>query len=109
MGYEIGEWHTRFDKLVAYFEKLAETSDMAEFQTLGPTNQLRPLVVLAINNQNIQNLENIRTNHIKLADPNQAIRMSVPAIINLAYSVHEMNLQVEKQHPYSLLVVGFPK
>lgn len=90
-GYHIGEWHTRYDRLVAYFEKLAETSDMAELHTIGHTNQLRPLVVLAISNpQNIQNLENIRTNHIKLADPNQPMPdvSQMPAIINLAYSVH---------------------
>lgn len=91
LGYEIGEWHTRYDRLVSYFEKLAETSDMAELHTIGYTNQLRPLVVLVIsNNRNIQNLENIRTNHIKLADPNQPMPdvSKMPAILNLAYSVH---------------------
>jgi hypothetical protein len=90
-GYEIGEWHTRYDRLVAYFEKLAEVSDMAELKTIGFTNQLRPLVVLMISKpQNITNLESIRINHIKLADPNQSLPdvSKMPAVINLAYSVH---------------------
>ncbi|WP_040489983.1 M14 family zinc carboxypeptidase [Indibacter alkaliphilus] len=91
LGYEIGEWHTRYDRLVAYFEKLAEVSPMAELKTIGYTNQLRPLVVLVISkSDNIQNLENIRQNHIKLVDPNQNMPdvSGMPAIINLAYSVH---------------------
>lgn len=91
LGYEIGEWHTRYDRLVAYFEKLAEHSDMAQLKVLGQTNQLRPLVVLVISkNENIKNLENIRKNHIQLIDPKKAMPdvANMPAIINLAYSVH---------------------
>ncbi|GHB28627.1 M14 family zinc carboxypeptidase [Mongoliitalea lutea] len=91
LGYEIGEWHTRYDRLVSYFEHLAQSSPMATIQTVGYTNQLRPLVVLTISNPaNIQNLENIRKEHIKLIDPSIPLPdvNSMPAIINLAYSVH---------------------
>lgn len=91
LGYEIGEWHTRYDRLVAYFEKLAEVSDMAELHTIGYTNQRRPLVVLVISKgQNIQNIESIRSNHLKLVDPQAPMPdvSSMPAVINLAYSVH---------------------
>ncbi|MFD2201189.1 M14 family zinc carboxypeptidase [Shivajiella indica] len=91
LGYEIGEWHTRYDRLIAYFEELAEVSDMAELHTIGYTNQKRPLVVLVISNSsNIQNLQSIRTNHIKLVDPSQPLPdvSNMPAVINLAYSVH---------------------
>lgn len=90
-GYHIGEWHTRYDRLVGYFEELAKVSDMAELHTIGYTNQLRPQVVLVISkNQHIQNLEAVRTNHIKLTDPNQPMPdvSNMPAVINLAYSVH---------------------
>lgn len=91
LGYEIGEWHTRYDRLVAYFEALAAHSDMAELQVLGQTNQLRPLIVLVISHKdNIQNLEDIRQKQLQLADPSQPLPdvSSMPAIINLAYSVH---------------------
>ena len=91
LGYHVGEWHTRYDRLVGYFQMLADKSDMAELVTIGYTNQLRPLVVLVISNkENISNLETIRTNHLKLVNP--ALPMpdvsNMPAIINLAYSVH---------------------
>jgi hypothetical protein len=91
LGYEIGEWHTRYDRLIAYFEHLAASSDMAQLQVLGYTNQLRPLVVLIISKtENINNLESIRTKHMQLADPMQTMPdvSKMPAIINLAYSVH---------------------
>jgi len=64
---------------------------MAELKTIGYTNELRPLVVLVISKpQNISNLESIRLNHIKLADPDQPLPdvSQMPAVINLAYSVH---------------------
>ncbi|PSL07472.1 M14 metallopeptidase family protein [Cecembia rubra] len=91
LGYEIGEWHTRYDKLIAYFEKLAHSSSMAELQVIGQSHQLRPLVVLVISNSdNIQNLEKVRLNHLQLVDPQKPLPdvSRMPAIINLAYSVH---------------------
>lgn len=91
LGYHVGEWHTRYDRLVGYFQLLADKSDMAELVTIGYTNQLRPLVVLVISNkENISNLESIRTNHLKLVDPTLPMPdvSDMPAIVNLAYSVH---------------------
>ncbi|MBW3468034.1 M14 family zinc carboxypeptidase [Arthrospiribacter ruber] len=91
LGYEIGEWHTRYDRLVAYFEKLAEVSPNAELKTIGYTYQMRPLVVLVISKaEHIQNLESIRVNHLKLTDPKVDMPdvSLMPAIVNLAYSVH---------------------
>ncbi|MCR9016678.1 M14 family zinc carboxypeptidase [Aquiflexum gelatinilyticum] len=91
LGYHVGEWHTRYDRLVGYFQLLADKSDMAKLVTIGYTNQLRPLVVLVISNkENISNLESIRTNHLKLVDPTFPMPdvSDMPAIVNLAYSVH---------------------
>ncbi|SIT15273.1 M14 metallopeptidase family protein [Belliella pelovolcani] len=91
VGYEIGEWHTRYDRLIAYFEALAAASDQAELQVINQTNQLRPLVVLIIGkSDHINNLESIRQKHLQLVDPNQPKPdvSNMPAIINLAYSVH---------------------
>lgn len=91
LGYHVGEWHTRYDRMVGYLEKLAESSDMADLKTVGYTNEHRPLVVLVISKaDNINNLENIRNNHLRLVDPKVDMPdvSSMPAIINLAYSVH---------------------
>ena len=40
LGYEIGDFHTRHDRMVSYMEKLAEVSDKAHFQTIGYTLSL---------------------------------------------------------------------
>ena len=48
LGYSIGDFHTRHDRVVAYMEKLAELSDKANFQIIGYTNERRPQVVLTI-------------------------------------------------------------
>ena len=67
LGYEIGDFHTRHDRMVAYMEKLAEVSDKANFQIIGYTNEMRPQVVLTITTpDNYNNLENIRQAHLKL-------------------------------------------
>ncbi|MDO9553788.1 M14 metallopeptidase family protein [Rhodonellum sp.] len=90
-GYPIGDWHTRYDLMISYFEKLAESSDRASLEVIGYTNQRRPIVVFTISNPaNIQNLEGIRTQHLRLVDPSLALPdvSKMPAIVNLAYSVH---------------------
>jgi hypothetical protein len=91
LGYPIGEWHTRYDRLIAYFEKLAEISPNAHLETIGFTHQGRPQVVLYISHpDHIKNLEAIRKKQQQLADPSQPIPevKNMPAIVNLAYSVH---------------------
>lgn len=91
LGYDIGTHYTRHDRIVAYFEKLAEISDKATFQVIGETYQKRPQVALTISSpDNHQNLEQIRKDHLTLLDP------EVPAldpeegkaIVALNYSVH---------------------
>lgn len=91
LGYPIGEWHTRHDKIVAYMEKLAELSDRATVQYIGYTYERRAQVVLTVTSpQNQSNLESIRTEHLKLTDPAQPMPdiSNLPAIIHLGYNVH---------------------
>lgn len=91
LGYSIGEWHTRYDRIVSYFEHLAQTSPMASMETIGFTHERRPLIVLTISNPgNIKNIDAIRNEHLKLTDPSLPLPPveQMPAIINLAYSVH---------------------
>ncbi len=91
LEYPIGDWHTRYDLLVQYFEKLAEVSDMAQIEVIGHTNQRREQVVLTLSNaENIDNLTTIRTKHLTLVDPTQPLPdvSNMPAIVNLGYSVH---------------------
>ncbi len=91
LGYDIGEHHTRHDLIVAYLTKLAEVSDRATLHEYGRTHEGRKLVILTISSpENLQNLENIKQDHLKFVDPtNSATNYDeVPIFINLGYNVH---------------------
>jgi hypothetical protein len=91
LGYQIGEWHTRHDRIVAYFQKLAEVSDRATIQLIGHTNEKRDQVVLTITSPaNHARLDEIRRNHLLLSQPGKAPSNleDMPAIILLGHNVH---------------------
>jgi len=48
LGYPIGTHHTRHDRIVAYFELLAEQSDRAVLHQYGSTYEHRRLIMLNI-------------------------------------------------------------
>ncbi len=91
LGYEIGDYHTRHDRVVAYFRTLASLSDKATLTVYGKTHEQRELVILNISNAaNIKNLENIRQQHLELVDIDKPLPKvdELPVFINLAYNVH---------------------
>ena len=91
LGYEIGDQHTRHDMIVGYFEKLAQVSDRASISEYGRTYENRKLVILTITDpDNHSNMSDIKTNHLKLSDPNNLspIPDNLPIFINLGYNVH---------------------
>jgi len=90
LNYPIGDWHTRHDRIVEYFKELARVSPKAHFQIIGYTNEMRPQVVLTITStENYARLEEIRKEHLKIADPSQSPDLSkMPVIITHGYNVH---------------------
>ncbi|TFV94221.1 zinc carboxypeptidase [Algoriphagus kandeliae] len=91
LGYPIGDWHTRYDLIVKYFEKLDEISELATLQTIGYTHEYRPKVILTIASPaHMADLEQVRQRQIQLADPTQEKPdvSSMPAIVHLGYGVH---------------------
>ncbi len=91
LGYKIGEQHTRHDKMVAYFYKLAEVSDRAEIEVYGYTHERRKLVMLRISTpENLSNLESIKTKHLAFVNPSSNVDNynEVPVFIQLGYNVH---------------------
>jgi hypothetical protein len=91
LGYPIGDWHTRYDLIVKYFEKLDQLSPNAQITTIGYTHERRPKVILTLGSTaNLSNLEAIRVKQIQLADPSQAKPdvSQMPSIIHLGYGVH---------------------
>ncbi len=90
LGYPIGEWHTRHDRIVSYFEELARISPKAHFQIIGYTNERRAQVVLTITTpENHSRIGQIQKEHLTLADPSQNISVAnMPVVITLGYNVH---------------------
>ena len=90
LGYSIGNWHTRHDRIVEYFKELARVSPKAHFQIIGYTHEQRPQVVLTITSpENYTRLEDIRKEHLRLAQPGQQVNTSgMPVVITHGYNVH---------------------
>ncbi|GAB1446595.1 M14 family metallopeptidase [Flammeovirgaceae bacterium] len=90
LGYPVGDWHTRHDRIVSYFEELARVSPKAHFQIIGYTYERRPQVVLTITSpENYTKIDAIQKEHAKLADPSQSVSIAdMPVIVTLGYNVH---------------------
>ncbi len=90
LGYELGDKFTLHYKVVGYFQTVAELSDRVTFQTYGETYEGRELVyVIVTSPENHRNIEEIRTNNLKLAglltgEPTS----NQKAISWLSYNVH---------------------
>lgn len=91
LGYEIGTHFTRYDRIVAYLEKLAELSDKATIRQIGRTYEYRPQVKLTVTSPgNHARLDQIREQRLSVTDlsaqaPDPA---SDPAVVALDYGVH---------------------
>lgn len=93
LGYKIGTHFTPHWKVVNYFQHVAaNASSMVKLQPYGETNEGRPLIVAFVSSaENIQNLENIRNNNLRLANlaPDKtSANENTPVIVWLSYNVH---------------------
>lgn len=89
LGYPIGTFHTRQDRMIAYLQELARLSDKATYQSIGKTFEHRDMPVLTVTSTaNHARLESIRQEHLASLEPNAAPNANVPAIVHLGYGVH---------------------
>ena len=93
LGYKIGTRFTRHDKLVEYFKYISSAAPtLVKLEQYGETNEHRPLYLAFISTaENINNLENIRLNNMRLAHMAKDKMMpteETPAIVWLSYNVH---------------------
>ena len=90
LGYPIGSRHTRHDKIVAYLDELAKTSNRATIARYGETYEHRELVILTVTDpQNQENINEIQAKHLQFVNPDQStVDKDLPIFINLAYNVH---------------------
>ncbi|MCL2738930.1 MAG: hypothetical protein FWE30_05735 [Bacteroidales bacterium] len=91
-GHEIGAQHVTYDMAAAYLKLLADKSDRIIAEERGRTYQYRPILFLYISSpNNLNNLEHIRQNHLKLCDYNESDKLNVqdmPVVTWLGYSTH---------------------
>lgn len=89
LGYELGDQFSRHADVVDYFNHVAENSPMVNYHTYGETNERRPLTYAVISTEkNIQNLEQIRNEHLKSTGIGSGNGNSEVAIVWLSYNVH---------------------
>ena len=91
LGYDIGEWHTRHDRIIAYMQELARVSPRASYQSIGTTYEQRAMPVLTVTTpENHARLEAIRQAHLRALDTSQPYPGAGdrPAIVHLGYNVH---------------------
>lgn len=91
IGFQVGEWHVSHDKLVHYMQTLANSSDRITIEDRGKTYEGRPLLLLTITSpKNHQNIEKIRTEHLKLSDASATdVNISnMPVVVYQGFSIH---------------------
>jgi hypothetical protein len=92
LGFQVGEWHATHDKLIEYMKVLASASNRISIEERGQTFEGRPLILLTITSpENHNNIENIRSQHLKLTDYNQSKALNVndmPVVVYQGFSVH---------------------
>ena len=91
--HEVGEWHITHDRLVNYMKAIAAAAPQrVKLETMGYTYEGRPQLLLIFSSQtNLQNLEQIRQQHVKLCDPSQSASIDIekmPIVVYIGHSIH---------------------
>lgn len=96
LGYEPGQWFTSYAKVSQYALTLANTSNRVVIGNYGSTYEGKPLLYFIISHsENLQRLEDIRQNNLKLADPintseaeAEQIMANNPVVVSYSYNIH---------------------
>ncbi len=89
LGYELGSRFTRYHKVVDYFQYVSNHAKNVKLDSYGETNEFRPLYVSYISSEeNIRNLETIRTDNLKRTGIVDGNSNSEIAIVWMSYNVH---------------------
>jgi hypothetical protein len=89
LGYELGSQFTRHHKVVDYFVYVSQNSTSLQLEKYGETNEQRPLYISFISSEeNLRNLEQIRTDNLKRTGVLKGNPITEIAIIWMSYNVH---------------------
>jgi hypothetical protein len=100
---ELADWPS----LQRYFENVAAASDRVELVDAGPTTEGRRLIAAIVSSpENINRLEEIRANGLRLADPRRteepaalAIAEKQPVIVAIGMSIHATEIAATQTAP----------
>jgi hypothetical protein len=89
LGYELGTRFTRHHAVVEYFVYVSQNLNNVILEKYGETNENRPLYITYISSEeNIKNLETIRTDNLKRAGVLDGNATTKIATVWLSYNVH---------------------
>ena len=91
LPHKLGEHFTPHYMVVDYFQHVADNSDLVQLYKYGESNQKRPLYLAFISSKkNLENLEEIRKNNLRLTGLEQGsiTSTSAIAIVWLSHGVH---------------------
>lgn len=93
IGHHVGEWHITHDRLVNYMKAIAAACpDRVKLEVMGTTYETRPQLLLIFSSKkNLDNLEQIRLQHLQLGDPAASASLNtdnMPAVIWIGHSIH---------------------
>ena len=91
LGYELGTHFTSHQKMLDYVKYLADEEKNIKLVPYGKTYEGRELMVLIVSSEeNIENLESIRTNNLALSKASKRVIdvKKQPAILWMSYNVH---------------------
>lgn len=90
LGYALGDHFTPHYRVVEYFRYVSTVSKNMKLQEFGKSTEGRPLMAAFIaSNENINRLEEIRTNNLRLAGlQGGTADAKQPVIVWLSYNVH---------------------
>lgn len=91
-GHQIGIWHLSHDKQYMYMRELAATSKRVKLVEYARTHEDRPSIYLIITSEkNHENLQNLKSQHIQLSNPNTSSKLDVsqmPTVVYQGFSIH---------------------
>ena len=92
LGFELGERYCDWGEVLHYMEVLDRVSDRIQIVELSRTYEYRRMIQLIISSpKNMDNLAQIKADHIKLSDPAQSATLNIeqmPLVADITCSIH---------------------
>ena len=92
LGFELGEFYLEWHAILNYVNTVAKVSDRVKVRTVEYTYEKRPIIEVAISSpKNIERLDAIREEHLKLSDASVSKSLDVskmPVIVSHVNAIH---------------------